>query len=512
MKPEQAARTLAIIGAFLLILAALVRLLAAYILTIDTRFLPDAATIASERNPVMGLYTLSINRRQVSFARGVTVPTEDETRNLWLGNTYSLDLDSGSLQAGAPNRDMEVFAVRDHRLEIRDNRAQQLLFGRQMAVFAVSDDGSSLAFAEASDTGGNWTLYAMRGAQEPEELAQRSYFADLSWSADGQRLVYTAPVSAADEIFVYDFETGQEQQITSDGIGKREPVLSVDGRRVAYLAAVERPETNTVGRNTPTPLTLPPQRDAQGSLPARQREPGAVEIFVLDLAEEGRLPIRLTDNDLEEFDLAWTAAGKILFSVWREEWPMVAWLWSVDPESRAVQRVYPTTAIERLSCQPNLWGADEATVWVVVSNTGKQAQDVPVEISMDRAPLDVVTERSRSRVTREEIRLNPGETRELEYTIPIVDDQKIFLAATIETGVEFPVSAAFCEVEPRTLLLPRLRWFGATLGLVAFGYLLSIPWLRHQKKAWLWWVWLLFLAFLVVLVGIESAVIFGALG
>ena len=514
MKPEQAARTLAMIGTLLLILAALVRLLAAYILTYDTRFLPGASLTVTDRSPLMGLYTLSPDRNQVGFSRGVTIPTGDQEKELWVGNTYSLDLDSGAVQSGVAEREQDRFVIRDSQLQIQDDRMEKLLADRKMEIFAVSGDGQNLAFAEVDGAAENWTLYAVRageqtasttsgGAGEIYRLTQQSYFADLSWSPDSLQVFFVAPVRAGSEIFRYDFQTGLLEQLTSDGRLKREPVASVDGTRIAYLASPEKLDINTVGRATPTPLLLPPRPAAAPSLPG-------VEIYLLDM--QSGSTTRLTDNSMAEFSLGWTAGGQILFSVWQSDWPMVAWLYALDPDAKAARRAYPFVAIERLSCAPDWLGANKATVRLTVSNSSSQIQNFPVEISMDRAPLDVVTTRSQRRMQRESIELNPGESRELEYSVTIVNDQKAFLSATIETGSEFPLDAAFCAVEPRTLLLPRLRWFGATLGLVFVGYLLSVPWLRHQKNAWLWRAWSLFLVFLAILVGVESAAILGWLG
>jgi dipeptidyl aminopeptidase/acylaminoacyl peptidase len=509
MKPEQAARTLAIIGTVLLILASALRVFAAYILTIDTRFQPTSA-ILEERNPLMGQYQLSQDRRVVSFSRGVTVPTSNEEQMLWIGNRYSMDLDTGAIRTGAPEKNMEIFDVRSDLLVVLDDRLERLLSGRDMILFAVSERGDSLAFVEASETG-NWKLYAVRGDAEPELLAEERYFGDLSWSPDSDRLVFVAPDRNSDQVFQYRLDTGDLEQLTALEGRKSEPVYSPDGRQIAYLSTVGEEAVKLVGRNTPTPLSLPPQDFLDGRTRVPENPTTITDVYRID--SDGKNPVRLTENTLSEFDLGWSADGRILFSAWREEWPMVSWLYGVDAkEGGQEQRIYPPAAVDSIACAPNLLGANEADIKLSVSNNSPQALEFPVEISMDRVALDVVTGRSQHRVQREEVRLNPGESRELEYTVPVVNDQKAFLAATIETGVEFPLAAAFCEVEQRTLLMPRLRWFGATLGLVLFGYLLSIPWLRHQKNAWLWRVWGLFLVLLALLAGIESAAIFGWLG
>lgn len=505
MRPEQAARTLAIIGTVLLIIASLIRVVAAYILTIDSRFLPRGPIDINERNPVMGVYVLSQDRRQVSFSRGVTIPTDDPEQILWVGNSYRLDLDNGSIQAGAPDREMQFFEIRNNELVILDPELRESLRAVPMAVFAISETGDSLVYAQAAETG-PWKLFVVRDSSEPVQIAESRYFTDLSWSRDGSMVLFVAPADFNDEIFIYDFASNSGKQLTADRMRKQEPIFSPDGEKIAYLATNPDVDLHFAGSVTPTPLALPPKDGFEIANP----QVDTTEVFMIDTS--GGRPVRLTENEINEFDLSWAADGRIFYSVWQQEWPFVAWLYGIDPETRNAARVYPNTAVDSLSCEPDPWGANKALVRLIVSNYGKQALDFPIEISMDRAPLDVVTGRSQHRVQREDIRLNPGEVRSLEYSIPVVNEQKVYFAATIETGVEFPLAVAFCEVEPRFLFMPRLRWFGLTLGLLFLGCVLAVPWLRHQKKAWLWRVWMLFLVFFALLIGIESAAILGLLG
>ncbi len=238
--------------------------------------------------------------------------------------------------------------------------------------------------------------------------------------------------------------------------------------------------------------------------------PVTPDIYVI--GTDGRNQQRLTNNHQSEFSLNWTYDNRVAYSLWQKDWTNVAWLYSVSPQGGSPERLYPFTAIDQISCSPDLLGANTATVKVTVSNTGKQTAEFPLEVSADRLPLDVVTARSQHRVIREDISLQSGESQSLEWSIPVPADQRVYLASTIESGSEFPISAAFCQVTPRTLGLPRLRWLGLTLGLVTAGFLLSIPWLRHQKNIWFWRTWWIYVILLIALVAIESAALIGAFG
>jgi hypothetical protein len=151
---------------------------------------------------------------------------------------------------------------------------------------------------------------------------------------------------------------------------------------------------------------------------------------------------------------------------------------------------------------PVLSGGNEVAVQIEVSNDSAQPATVPIEVSADRQPLDLLTNRSQFRVQREDLALQPGESRSLEWRVPVPEDIRVYLAASVETGVEFPISASFCEVTPRRLFLPRLPLLNTTLLIGLLGSLLCVPWLRHARQIGFWVLvggyWLLLLALMLV--------------
>jgi hypothetical protein len=231
------------------------------------------------------------------------------------------------------------------------------------------------------------------------------------------------------------------------------------------------------------------------------------EVYVVQ-ADGGNLRA-VTDNDDQEFAPAWTADNRVAYSVWLDQWPSVAYLYSAAPSGQDERRIYPPVAIETLECSPALPGGSRARLKITVSNTGNQEIEFPLEASASRLPIDVLTSRSEFRVQREDFTLGTGETRTIDWTVAMPEDILIYLSATVESGVEFPVSAQFCQVTPRRLFIPRLPLIRTSLLLAIAGTLLSIPWLRHMKSRWLIGLWGFFWALLIVLLVIESLILPG---
>jgi hypothetical protein len=54
--------------------------------------------------------------------------------------------------------------------------------------------------------------------------------------------------------------------------------------------------------------------------------------------------------------------------------------------------------------------------------------------------------------------------------------------------------------------LPNLPFLPLVLPLTIVGMLLVIPWIRHQKKRWLWAVWLALPVAVIVLTAVEAGI------
>ena len=97
--------------------------------------------------------------------------------------------------------------------------------------FALSPDGKKVAFivhgeifAASAKDGGN----AMRVTDTPEEEDQ------VEWAPDSKRIVYTSDRDGPQHLFIYDFATSTETQLTRGTSSDISPHWSPDGRTIAY--------------------------------------------------------------------------------------------------------------------------------------------------------------------------------------------------------------------------------------------------------------------------------------
>jgi Tol biopolymer transport system component len=66
----------------------------------------------------------------------------------------------------------------------------------------------------------------------------------VSWAPDSTRIVYLSPRDAVNHVFLYDFTTGKETQLTHDALPDVGPRFSPDGKSIAFLR--ERKEIRVV--------------------------------------------------------------------------------------------------------------------------------------------------------------------------------------------------------------------------------------------------------------------------
>jgi Tol biopolymer transport system component/C-terminal processing protease CtpA/Prc len=97
--------------------------------------------------------------------------------------------------------------------------------------FSLSPDGRKVAFivhgeifAASAKDGGN----AMRVTETPEEESQ------VEWAPDSRRIVYTSDRDGPDHVFVYDFGSNTETQITHGSQSDISPHWSPDGSTIVY--------------------------------------------------------------------------------------------------------------------------------------------------------------------------------------------------------------------------------------------------------------------------------------
>ena len=97
---------------------------------------------------------------------------------------------------------------------------------------ALSHDGKKVAFiahgevfAASSKDGGNAVRLTQTAADESQ----------IVWAPDNRRLVYVSDRDGTEHLFVYDFKTGAETQLTRGNGPDNTPLFSPDGKLLAYF-------------------------------------------------------------------------------------------------------------------------------------------------------------------------------------------------------------------------------------------------------------------------------------
>src|SRR6185503_6802061 len=109
---------------------------------------------------------------------------------------------------------------------------EHLTLTQGFSDLAVSPDGKKLAFtahgevfaASAADGGDATRITQTTGAE-----------AQPAWSSDSRRLAYTANRDGAWNLYLYDFATNKETQLTQGRVHGVSPRFSPDGKQVAFL-------------------------------------------------------------------------------------------------------------------------------------------------------------------------------------------------------------------------------------------------------------------------------------
>ena len=97
---------------------------------------------------------------------------------------------------------------------------------------AVSPDGKKLAFTAHGEI---FAASAADGGDAARITQTTAAEAQPAWSSDSRRLVYTANRDGAWNLYLYDFATSKETQLTQGRVHSVSPRFSPDGKQVAFL-------------------------------------------------------------------------------------------------------------------------------------------------------------------------------------------------------------------------------------------------------------------------------------
>jgi Tol biopolymer transport system component len=104
-------------------------------------------------------------------------------------------------------------------------------FGDQLQELALSPDGKKAAFAVHGEI---FSVSAKDGGDAVRVTQTAGEEGEIAWAPDNRNLAYVSDRSGTNHLFVYDFGTGKETQLTT-GAGRDEvPRYSPDGRWIAF--------------------------------------------------------------------------------------------------------------------------------------------------------------------------------------------------------------------------------------------------------------------------------------
>jgi tricorn protease len=97
---------------------------------------------------------------------------------------------------------------------------------------ALSPDGRKVVFTARGEVWAAASREAGDAVRVTRTIARES---QIDWTPDSRRIVYVSERSGIGQLFTYDFTTSAETQLTSAQVGDSAPVVSPDGKTVAFV-------------------------------------------------------------------------------------------------------------------------------------------------------------------------------------------------------------------------------------------------------------------------------------
>lgn len=350
----------------------------------------------SDRSGAQNIWTLTPGQTPRQVTRF------DEGRLLWPTISY----DGRTIVF---ERDFEIWT-----LETADGRASRVVITKRGAPaapalqhvtlnngfqgLALSPDGRKVVFVARGEI---WAAAARDGGDAVRVSRSWAREVDINWTPDSRRLVYLSERDGPAHLYLYDFTMSGETQLTDTALADAAPVVSPDGKMVAFV------------------------RDGQ-------------ELRVLDLASKQERPIAKGYLSRSNRGVAWSPDSK--------------WIAYVGVSARSFRNIFAAPAMggesRAVTALPNgnanniSWSPDGTFIIFNTSQRTEPGQTVRVDLVLK-------TPRFREDRFRDLFKDEPPRSPAAERRAEASDSQTASLAARAA-----PVDIVFEDIRRRLSLLP----------------------------------------------------------
>jgi tricorn protease len=286
---------------------------------------PDGHSIyyVSDRNGIQNIWvrTLDGKARQItSFGKG---------RVLWPsiskdGRTIAFERDFGIWKLDTASGKAEQVQI-TRRGAPATPAVEHLSLTNHFSSLALSPDGKKIAFITHGQ------IFA--AAAKEESAAFRvthsdGMESDLVWAPDSKQLVYVSDRAGTPHLYLYDFATNNETQLTHDILGDNAPRFSPDGKHIAFERGVRElrildvtdKQEHTLAPLKARPVLFTPDHffawspDGRWIAFLQAGDKGFYEVYVVPSAGGKALPISFLANAFGR-SLNWSPDGTALYFV-----------------------------------------------------------------------------------------------------------------------------------------------------------------------------------------------------